>query len=196
MLQFRGQLRPLQSSRCASSKPLRCISSYIPRSLPFPASVSAFPSAFPFFSLPVRQFPLYRRSNSPQYLSTSATMTEYKLKGISSLSTLGSLEKIEVDVEGVEEGKVLLVKLDDKVHALSPRCTHYGAPMKNGVVTGDGRITCPWHGGMSTHSLNASSAIKRYPRKQSIQLSNSWATIERIKEEIANSYSLLQCLHR
>ncbi|CAG8947373.1 unnamed protein product [Penicillium salamii] len=146
MLQVRGQLRSLQSSRCASSKPLRCISSYIPRSLSFPASVSAFPSAFPFFSLPVRQFPGYYRSTSPKYLSTSTTMTEYKLKDISSLSTLGSLEKIEVDVEGVEEGKVLLVKLDDKVHALSPKCTHYGAPMKNGVVTGDGRITCPWHG--------------------------------------------------
>ena len=86
-------------------------------------------------------------------------MAEYKLTGISSLSTLGSLDKIEVEVEGVEEGKVLLVKLNDQVHALSPKCTHYGAPMKNGVVTGDGRITCPWHGGKLIYSLDVVSLI-------------------------------------
>lgn len=74
-------------------------------------------------------------------------MAEYKLKDISSLSTLGPQDKIEVEVEGIQEGKVLLVKVDDRVHALSPRCTHYGAPLKNGVLTSDGRLTCPWHGG-------------------------------------------------
>jgi nitrite reductase/ring-hydroxylating ferredoxin subunit len=74
-------------------------------------------------------------------------MTEYKLKDITSLSSIAPLEKLEVEVEGVEEGKVLLVKIEKKVHAVSPRCTHYGAPLKNGVVTGDGRLTCPWHGG-------------------------------------------------
>ncbi|KAJ5484497.1 Pyridine nucleotide-disulfide oxidoreductase dimerization [Penicillium expansum] len=71
---------------------------------------------------------------------------EYKLKDITSFASLNSLDKIEAEIEGIEDGKVLLVKLDDKVHALSPRCTHYGAPLKNGVVTGDGRLTCPWHG--------------------------------------------------
>ncbi|CRL23285.1 Rieske [2Fe-2S] iron-sulphur domain [Penicillium camemberti] len=71
---------------------------------------------------------------------------EYKLKDISSFASLNSLDKIEAEIEGIEDGKVLLVKLEDKVHALSPRCTHYGAPLKNGVVTGDGRLTCPWHG--------------------------------------------------
>jgi nitrite reductase/ring-hydroxylating ferredoxin subunit len=72
---------------------------------------------------------------------------EYKLKDITSLSALSPLDKIEVEVEGIEEGKVLLVNANDKVHAISPRCTHYGAPLKNGVVTAEGRITCPWHGG-------------------------------------------------
>jgi nitrite reductase/ring-hydroxylating ferredoxin subunit len=72
---------------------------------------------------------------------------EYKLKDISSFTSLKNLDKIEAEVEGIEEGKVLLVKLDDKVHALNTRCAHYGAPLKNGVVTEDGRLTCPWHGG-------------------------------------------------
>ncbi|KAJ5558065.1 Pyridine nucleotide-disulfide oxidoreductase dimerization [Penicillium sp. DV-2018c] len=71
---------------------------------------------------------------------------EYKLKDIASFASLSS-DKVEAEVEGIEDGKVLLVKLGDKVHAMNPRCSHYGAPLKNGVVTADGRITCPWHGG-------------------------------------------------
>ncbi|KAL5334840.1 hypothetical protein BJX70DRAFT_402139 [Aspergillus crustosus] len=71
---------------------------------------------------------------------------EYKLKDISSLSSIKNFDKVEAEVEGVQDGKVLLVKVDDKVHAISPRCTHYGAPLKLGVVTPEGRITCPWHG--------------------------------------------------
>ncbi|OCK77325.1 hypothetical protein K432DRAFT_395692 [Lepidopterella palustris CBS 459.81] len=70
---------------------------------------------------------------------------EYRLKGITSLD-LKNGEKQEVEVEGIENGKVLLVKVKDEVHATSANCTHYGAPLKNGVVTGEGRLTCPWHG--------------------------------------------------
>jgi nitrite reductase/ring-hydroxylating ferredoxin subunit len=83
--------------------------------------------------------------------STSAIMaTEYKLKDISSLQDIPNYEKVESEVEGVPDGKVLVVRLeDDKFHAISPRCTHYGAPLKLGVVAPDGRITCPWHGGTS-----------------------------------------------
>ncbi|EIW84204.1 flavo protein [Coniophora puteana RWD-64-598 SS2] len=50
----------------------------------------------------------------------------------------------EVDFEG--EGKVLVYRLGDKVHATSAFCTHYGAPLSKGVLTADGRIVCPWHG--------------------------------------------------
>ena len=71
---------------------------------------------------------------------------QYKLK-IDSLD-MKSMEKREVEVEGIEDAKVLLVKVDDEVHALSSKCTHYGAPLVKGVVTPDGRLTCPWHGGI------------------------------------------------
>ncbi|KAF2091194.1 hypothetical protein K490DRAFT_71422 [Saccharata proteae CBS 121410] len=70
---------------------------------------------------------------------------EYKLKGLTSID-LKNGQKQEAEVEGIENGKVLLVKVQDKVHATSPNCTHYGAPLVKGVVTGDGRLTCPWHG--------------------------------------------------
>ncbi|KAG9234857.1 hypothetical protein BJ875DRAFT_375498 [Amylocarpus encephaloides] len=70
---------------------------------------------------------------------------EYKLKGLSSLD-LKAGEKREVEVEGVEQGKVLLCNVGGRVSAIGSKCTHYGAPMVKGVLTGDGRITCPWHG--------------------------------------------------
>jgi nitrite reductase/ring-hydroxylating ferredoxin subunit len=71
---------------------------------------------------------------------------EFKLKDVTSLE-LKNGEKKEVEVEGVEGGKVLLLKVQDKVHATSANCTHYGAPLAKGVLTPDGRLTCPWHGG-------------------------------------------------
>ncbi|KAL9104516.1 MAG: hypothetical protein Q9163_000547 [Psora crenata] len=70
---------------------------------------------------------------------------EYRIKGITALD-LKSGEKREVEVEGIENGKVLLAKIGDKTHALSSNCTHYGAPLKLGVMTPDGRLTCAWHG--------------------------------------------------
>ncbi|KAF7188494.1 Apoptosis-inducing factor 1 [Pseudocercospora fuligena] len=71
--------------------------------------------------------------------------TEFKLKGLSSID-LKNGQTQEAEVEGVEEGKVLLAKVNNEVHALSPKCTHYGAPLAKGVLTPDGRLTCPWHG--------------------------------------------------
>ena len=71
---------------------------------------------------------------------------EYKLKDLPKLD-LNDGDKVEAEVEGVEGGKVLLVKVKDQVHAMNANCTHFGAPLKNGVLTQDGRLTCPWHGG-------------------------------------------------
>ncbi|KAI0032524.1 flavoprotein [Vararia minispora EC-137] len=44
------------------------------------------------------------------------------------------------------DGKVLLSRLGDKIHATSAFCTHYGAPLSKGVLAADGRVVCPWHG--------------------------------------------------
>lgn len=77
---------------------------------------------------------------------------EYKIKGLSSLD-LKTGEKREVEVEGIEEGKVLLANVNGQTHAMSSKCTHYGAPLKLGVLTPDGRITCAWHGGERKLSL-------------------------------------------
>jgi len=73
---------------------------------------------------------------------------EFKLKDVADLN-LKNGEKKEVEVEGVEGGKVLLLKIQDQVHATSANCTHFGAPLAKGILTPEGRLTCPWHGGRS-----------------------------------------------
>ena len=44
----------------------------------------------------------------------------------------------------VDGAPVLLARLDDGLHAVSGTCTHYGAPLAEGLVV-DGEIRCPWH---------------------------------------------------
>ncbi|XP_022062277.2 apoptosis-inducing factor 3 [Acanthochromis polyacanthus] len=47
----------------------------------------------------------------------------------------------------VEVGRhtVLLARTDGKYSAIGNQCTHYGAPLSKGVLTGQ-RVRCPWHG--------------------------------------------------
>ena len=47
-----------------------------------------------------------------------------------------------VKAEGL---KVLLTKIDGRVHAIENRCTHLGLSMEKGAIS-DGAIECPWHG--------------------------------------------------
>lgn len=47
----------------------------------------------------------------------------------------------QVSIDGFD---VLLVRLDDGFRAFNAHCTHYGAPLAEGLLS-DGRITCPWH---------------------------------------------------
>jgi hypothetical protein len=63
--------------------------------------------------------PIQRRAFSS---TVRAMATEYKLKGVTSLN-LKNGDKQEVEVEGIEGGKVLLLKVQDKVHATSANCT-------------------------------------------------------------------------
>jgi NADPH-dependent 2,4-dienoyl-CoA reductase/sulfur reductase-like enzyme/nitrite reductase/ring-hydroxylating ferredoxin subunit len=69
---------------------------------------------------------------------------EWKIKDLSSLD-LKPGEKKEIELEGLDS-KVLLLNDGSKVQAIGPRCTHYGAPLVKGVLSTNGRLTCPWHG--------------------------------------------------
>lgn len=53
---------------------------------------------------------------------------------------IGEMKNIKVK----DDEEILLVRTKDKYYALAPNCTHYGAPLKDGVLSGES-LVCPWH---------------------------------------------------
>ena len=47
--------------------------------------------------------------------------------------------------DGKPGPKCLLVRQNGSLTALSPKCTHFGAPLIKGSL-GEGVVRCPWHG--------------------------------------------------
>ena len=50
---------------------------------------------------------------------------------------------VRVDVEGQQ---VLLARRSGRVLAIGAVCSHYGGPLEDGEVDGEGCVVCPWHG--------------------------------------------------
>ena len=50
-------------------------------------------------------------------------------------------EMKQISANGTE---ILLARVKGNYHAVAAHCTHYGAPLVDGVINGD-RIVCPWH---------------------------------------------------
>lgn len=74
------------------------------------------------------QAPQYKRNQVITASFSTATRKmaeEYKLKGLQALN-LKPGEKKEVEVDGIEEGKVLIMNVNGKHTALGSKCTHYG----------------------------------------------------------------------
>jgi len=71
-------------------------------------------------------------------------MTDAKEYKVAKLSEVGPYHKREVEIE--KDVKVLLTNVDGTIYATGHKCTHYGAPLVNGVLNSDGRLVCPWHG--------------------------------------------------
>ncbi|OAF59965.1 hypothetical protein VC83_03037 [Pseudogymnoascus destructans] len=101
-------------------------------------------------------------------------------------------EKREVEVDGVEEGKVLLLNVAGKTTAVGAKCTHYGAPLVKGVLTGDGRITCPWHGACfnaKTGEIENAPALDNLPvfglveKDGGVYVTGAIGTVEALREQ-------------
>lgn len=65
------------------------------------------------------------RAFSTTVLRTATMAQEYKLKDITSLSSILEKDgsKQEAEVEGIEKGKVLLIRSGGKIHATGAKCT-------------------------------------------------------------------------
>ena len=50
----------------------------------------------------------------------------------------------EMKLAKVSDTELLLIRHEGQISALYPYCTHYGAPLAEGVLSGS-RIVCPWH---------------------------------------------------
>jgi NADPH-dependent 2,4-dienoyl-CoA reductase/sulfur reductase-like enzyme/nitrite reductase/ring-hydroxylating ferredoxin subunit len=66
---------------------------------------------------------------------------DYRDVHLANTSDLGDGEMKEVSADGA---RILLARVGDEFHAVSPTCPHYGAPLVEGVLCGT-RIICPWH---------------------------------------------------
>lgn len=74
-------------------------------------------------------------------------------------------EMRQVAVQGTE---ILLVRIDGRFHAIGAHCTHYGAPLVDGVLCGR-RVVCPWHHAcfdVTTGDLEEPPALDALPRYQ------------------------------
>jgi NADPH-dependent 2,4-dienoyl-CoA reductase/sulfur reductase-like enzyme/nitrite reductase/ring-hydroxylating ferredoxin subunit len=60
------------------------------------------------------------------------------------VAELSEINDGEMKEMSAGETKILLARVDGTCYALGANCTHYGAPLVDGVLSGD-RIVCPWH---------------------------------------------------
>lgn len=70
---------------------------------------------------------------------------------------------VKVEVRGEE---VMLIRIGEHVHAWGHKCTHYGGPLSEGVVSGHS-VICPWHTArfdLATGAMESAPALDDLPR--------------------------------
>ena len=60
------------------------------------------------------------------------------------IAKINDLQNGEMQQIAVGDSQILLSKINDKYYATGAFCSHYGAPLKKGILCGE-RIVCPWH---------------------------------------------------
>jgi nitrite reductase/ring-hydroxylating ferredoxin subunit len=82
-----------------------------------------------------------------QYLSQKTIRQDDSEQLVSIQVDSSSLEEgqmIEVKVGPKDDDNVLLSRVDNTLHCVSNKCTHFGAPLAKGLLVED-RVLCPWH---------------------------------------------------
>lgn len=81
---------------------------------------------------------------------------------VAKTTELADGEMKQVSANGAE---ILLARVEGNFHAVGAHCTHYGAPLVEGVLSGT-RIVCPWHHAcfdMTTGDLQEPPALDALP---------------------------------
>jgi NADPH-dependent 2,4-dienoyl-CoA reductase/sulfur reductase-like enzyme/nitrite reductase/ring-hydroxylating ferredoxin subunit len=78
--------------------------------------------------------------------TTAMAIQRVKVASGSEAPRSGTMKDFVFAGEGDDAVKVLVTNVNGKLHATSAKCTHYGAPLANGILTSTGKIVCPWHG--------------------------------------------------
>ncbi|GAB4377959.1 MAG: FAD-dependent oxidoreductase [Calditrichia bacterium] len=60
------------------------------------------------------------------------------------IASLQDLDDGQMKTVKVGETEILLSRVDGKYYAVGAHCTHYGADLSEGVLSGE-RVLCPWH---------------------------------------------------
>jgi apoptosis-inducing factor 3 len=60
------------------------------------------------------------------------------------VANINDLQNGETKQVSVGETEILLAKINDRFYAVGAHCTHYKAPLAEGVITSES-IICPWH---------------------------------------------------
>lgn len=60
------------------------------------------------------------------------------------VAKIHDLKDGEMQQVSVGKTNIVLAKIDGQFKAFGGNCTHYGAPLAQGIISGD-RIVCPWH---------------------------------------------------
>ena len=82
---------------------------------------------------------------------------------VANINEFADGEMKQVSANGTE---ILLARVRGKFHAVGAHCTHYGAPLVEGVLR-SGRIVCPWHHAcfdITTGDLQEPPALDALPR--------------------------------
>src|SRR3989441_209854 len=87
----------------------------------------------------------------------------YKDVTVANINEFADGKMKQVSANGTE---ILLARVRGKFHAVGAHCTHYGAPLVEGVLR-SGRIVCPWHHAcfdITTGDLQEPPALDALPR--------------------------------
>jgi nitrite reductase/ring-hydroxylating ferredoxin subunit len=75
------------------------------------------------------------------YSEAEPSVEEFEIEFASSLND-GEMKELKVGPK--DDDKILISRVNGKLHAVGNYCSHFGAPLATGQLFDD-KVVCPWH---------------------------------------------------